>query len=549
MENSADALRLRQDLPANLPRLPTTHSGKLPVVVMKLAGACMEFEVPWDESVAEFKLRLWRIFCVTPCNQVLLCGTCKLESRSQLRSHASTVPLMLTLVVRAECPGEVVENTRKLLTAIHSGMAPCPCRQTAIVRHTYLRRRFRPVEIAGPRSGAPALEQSSQRCIHSRTKALVPGRTPAARKLRELRRKALARELQLKAIKPRAEPPPWRKTRSTEYFVDCYEPAVWAGLEPEIERTIQHYEVDLEGFRLLEFAFREGCGELALLFLRHGADPKAVSLRKALLYFRGRSRPWSPDPHKALLYFRGWSRPWSPDPLVPAPEIVFRNPAQGFALARAICDLRQRQAAMDTPPMDPLAAARVALARAATELALLCRCGGEAITKQAVAHAAGIPQADLDAHGDDLWAGWPMAFLTFSEPKSGPRRRLDPDFVRVRACVVASSFGHSQGEAFHWYDWRWLPWREPEPDREPLDKEYDLWKCRNRKWRDNSLAQRRVKRVPWATAKGSSASRSSRLARRLPKSASHNRAQVRHHRKSNTLDWDGELLDSSSACW
>jgi len=277
-------------------------------------------------------------------------------------------------------------------------------------------------------------------------------------------------------------------------------------------------------------ALRAGCGELALLCLRHGADPTAVSLRQAVVYFRGRDRPRSSDP------------------LMPSPDIVFRNPAEGFTLVRAICNLWQRQAAISKPPVDALSAARSTLARATTELALLRPYGGDRITKQEVVHAAGIPRMALDAYGDSLWAGWPMAFLTFSEPKLGTCRGLDPDFMRVRACLVASSICQPRAEVARakavWYDWRDVPWlEEAEPDHESLCKEYDLRKCRNQKWRDSNVTKRRVRRVPWATGNVTTASRSSRLARRLPKSASHIWATGHRHRKSQPPDWDGELLD------
>eukprot|EP00746_Dinoflagellata_sp_MGD_P001757 gnl/MRDRNA2_/MRDRNA2_103341_c0_seq1.p1 gnl/MRDRNA2_/MRDRNA2_103341_c0~~gnl/MRDRNA2_/MRDRNA2_103341_c0_seq1.p1 ORF type:complete len:565 (-),score=66.17 gnl/MRDRNA2_/MRDRNA2_103341_c0_seq1:162-1856(-) len=527
MEASADPPYFCSDLPATSPCIPCTRSGKLPVVVRKLSGESIEFEMTWDESIAELKVRLTKIISVTPCYQVLLCGACEMKSHCQLKSYVYEVPLVVTLVVRMECPPEVAKNTEKLLTAFRDGMAPRPCGgPNTLVGHRRVTRA--PVKSLSASPGAPAHEQAVQVCIHAQARKLVPGRTPAARKLRELRRKALQSEA-TKAAARLARPTRgyiWRRRGYQYHFLRSLEQPSWAGLEADMEHAIRHHEVDLEGYQVLKHAFREGCGEMALLCLRHGADPSAVSLHEAVAYFRGRGRLRSSDP------------------LVPAPETVFKNPADGFALVRAICHLRQCQAVMSNAPVDPLAAARATLARVATELALLQPFGGESITKQAVAHAAGIPQLELDAYGEDLWAGWPMAFLSFSEPRAGPCTRLDNDFMRVRACLVASSISssicQSQGETVHLYDWRHVPWEEPEPDLESLDKEYDLWKCRNRKWTDSNTTKRRVTRVPWATAKGASTSRSSRLARRLPKSTSHIWARGYCHRKNHTLDWDGE---------
>jgi len=485
--------------------------------------------VAWDESVAEFKVRLGRVVGVSPCRQILLCGTCELESHCPLERYASEAPLALTLLVRQSPSEEVVTNTRKLVTALRVGMAPRPCQMKTLVRCRPASHQFYRSQTSRPSSTKPVTEHTPQLCIHAQARKLVPGRTPAARKLRELRRKALAWRM---PPKPACRPPsPWG-WRAPRYYAqeDCHEQTSWAGLEADVERTVRHGEVDLEGFQVLKKALRAGCGELALLCLRHGADPTAVSLREAVVYFRGRDKPRSSDP------------------LMPSPDILFRNPAEGFTLVRAICDLWQRRAAISKPPVDGLSAARFSLARATTKLALLRSVGGDRITKQEVVHAAGMPHTELDAYGDSLWAGWPMTFLTFSEPRLGTCRRLDPDFMRVRACLVASSICQPRPEPARaravWYEWMDEPWlEEAETDLESLNKEYDLRKCCNQKWRDSWVTRRRVRRVPWATGNGTAASRSSRLARRLPKSASHIWATGRRRRKNQPLDWDVESVD------
>merc|ERR1712113_119187 len=136
----------------------------------------------------------------------------------------------------------------------------------------------------------------------------------------------------------------------------------------------------------------------------------------------------------------------------------------------------------------------------------------------------GLEQTGLDAFDkSDLWAGWPTAFLTFGTPAERPNHHFDPDFVRVRACLVASSVCASKGAKPRWYDWADVPWTEIEEEVEQLKLDYkcDLWKSRNRKWKDHVTTKRRVRRVPWATTNGSAVSRSSRLARRLPKCRRH----------------------------
>jgi len=525
MEPPADASRLCMDPPATLACMHSVHLGKLPISVIKLSGERMEFEVSWEESVAEFKLKLGQFAGVTPCCQVLLFGACELESHCQLQSYAHEVPLTLTLLVRQEPPEEVRNNTQKLMKALRVGMAPCPCPLKAIVRC----RSQMPLKKRNP-SGTSSVAQPSQSCIHAQARKLVPGRTPAARKFRELRRKALARQQQPKAIKKI-----WRQTRHSYYLENCYEQASWAGLEIDVERTIRHCEVDLEGFQVVKLALRAGCGELALLCLRHGADPTAVSLREAVKYFHGRRR-------------------MSSDPLVPPPDVVFRNPADGFTLVRAICDLWRRQEAMCRHSVDALAAARSKLARVTTELALLRPFGGEPITKEEVSRAAGMSHTECDASGDSLWTGWPMSFLTFSEPKLGTCRRLDPDFMRARACLVASSVCQPRlrqtcGETVHcgwseYYDSEY-DWRDLLPGTlDELNEGYDMWKRRNEKWRRLYTTKRRVRRVPWATRNGASASHSSRMARRFPKAPSH-WATSRRHRRNQSVGWDGQLLDTT----
>lgn len=197
--------------------------------------------------------------------------------------------------------------------------------------------------------------------------------------------------------------------------------------------------------------------------------------------------------------------------------------------------------------MEPLVAARVALARVATEMVLLQPLGSKSITKEAVAQKSGIPQAALDAFGPELWAGWPMAFLTFSTPVVRPvghLGHLDPYFVRARACLVASSVCQLQGETLRLYDWSQVPWTEPEATLElPLHCEYEVRKGQNQKWKDSNTTKRRVRRVPWATAKGASSSHSSRLARRLPKCGSHIWAQGR--KSQNYIADGGETLGQS----
>jgi hypothetical protein len=524
MEISADAFSMCPCLSANSTCM---HSGTFPVVVSMFNGEIIEFEVVWDELVAEFKMKLGQIVDVAPYCQTLLCCAGELENHYEIGRYAVEVPLLLTLVVRVECPPEVVQNTKELLTALRVGMAPRPYQQKALVRSLRPRPKsaLRSGSI-GPSSDATSNGQPFHIRINAQARKLVPGKTPAARKLREhFRRKALAKEVQLHTTR---YPYYWPQRRYTTHLSTSYEQASWAGLEADMERKIQNYEVDLDRFQVLKAALTAGCGELALLCLRYGADPCAVSMAEALKYFRRSS-----------------------DPLEPSVETVFRNSAEGFTLARAICDLWQRQAALSIPPADPLAAARARLARAATELALLQHpFGREHITKQAASHAAGLSPVELDAYGDDLLAGWPMAFLTFSEPTHGHCKRLDPDFMRVRACLVASSTSQSKGETSQLDNWiNWTPtssWGSHEqllddlnPEQDPpSEDEYNMWKFRNRKW--SNITKRRVTRVPWVTAKGTSTSRSSKMARRLPKYPGQIQARGQHHRKNHTnaTGWD-----------
>lgn len=209
----------------------SVRSGTLSVAVSKLNGENMELDVAWDESVAAFKMRLRQIHDVAVCKQLLICGACELKNGHELGSYVDRAPLVVTLLVREKIPEEVMCNTKKLLTALHDGMAPRPCQLKTVV--------FRPKTLfvrQTPMCGVPAPhEQSSQLCIHTKARKLVPGRTPAARKLREQRRKVLALELQSKVLKTPAKI--FRKGFRRRLLQDSYERVSWAGLDADIERT------------------------------------------------------------------------------------------------------------------------------------------------------------------------------------------------------------------------------------------------------------------------------------------------------------------------
>merc|ERR1719499_2858629 len=185
----------------------------------------------------------------------------------------------------------------------------------------------------------------------------------------------------------------------------------WPGLDASLDKAIRSCEVDLEGRQILSHAFRAGCGELALLLLRYGADPDAVPLHDALWCFRGRLKPGSHSPPS--------------DPRLLPSGGLLKSPTETFALARALCELLRRQGSQNTSnakaTVESLSAARVALARETTQRVLFRTFDDNRITstefKEAMAREAGIELGDLDAsEREALWMGWPTAFLTFGKP-------------------------------------------------------------------------------------------------------------------------------------
>merc|ERR1711971_417535 len=131
----------------------------------------------------------------------------------------------------------------------------------------------------------------------------------------------------------------------------------------------------------------------------------------------------------------------------------------------------------------------------------------------------------MGGFGSKLWAGWPMAFLTFDEESVLERTQLDSKFVAVRSFVVAAHWEtitrpsekktrmQSEGELQCNYH------ADLYTDGQ-IDKYIDEYEmAKSGRFHEKCFVQKhRVQRVPWRTAPGTRASCSAKFARRLPRS-------------------------------
>jgi len=263
------------------------------------------------------------------------------------------------------------------------------------------------------------------------------------------------------------------------------------------------------GMQPLHLACSLGLGELSMLLLRFDADPRACCHQKR----------WTPLQY-ALDYFA-------------------RDCWQGedYTLARACCSMLRLTGSVAqvlTDDRQAQADARNKLAHAATELALFKPFGGR-IDKAEVLSKAGIPHRILEIAGNELWTGWPFAFLRFDDAlneKSKSNNHLDPHFVDVRyrlllhnKCSVHQRCKKEAASSTTAYDE--VGYIHDESDGyasgETWEEHYATYKARNTKW-NNSRCSRRPRRVAalWNDPDASSrVSLSTRLARRgrIPRGA------------------------------
>jgi hypothetical protein len=290
---------------------------------------------------------------------------------------------------------------------------------------------------------------------------------------------------------------------------------------------------DGNGMQPLHVACSLGRGKLALLLLKHGAHIHTISWRGATPL------------DCALNYFHEAVCSSSPDYW------------EDVDLVRACCQMR-RSSCESVQTNVPLDAARMNLSTVATELALL-KPYGATLTKEEVKSKSDISAAALQAFGDELWEGWPHAFLSLRQAVDQPfgRTHYDPHFVNARWNLVCGIFRTHYEGCNARVRTAQRPSAAPSFDRSDTASTFDCRSecvavdaadyffddCRGEDWwlsRKYRCDSRRPLRVPWKYAENdwrapsrcsARVSRSSRLARQMPNGTS-NRAKAWSRRQS-----------------
>eukprot|EP00438_Fugacium_kawagutii_P017130 Skav204404 [mRNA] locus=scaffold4169:156635:158143:+ [translate_table: standard] len=241
-----------------------------------------------------------------------------------------------------------------------------------------------------------------------------------------------------------------------------------------------------DGYTPLLAACARGFGQIAETLLKYGANPdatykKADALLSALKFFEACVNASS---HKRT---------------------------EDLQLAKFCCQLRDLKIKRVLPTLSPLGQARLKLSQLAPKMAVLASPGFE-LSKAKVLERSGLSEKDAEDFGADLWAGWPLAFLSFElDLKEG--RDCDKYFVYARARVlrvlvyhVPESLKKPTRNEYHLDDTSseacsdssyhcdcpvCCPWMY-----ESLASYYETYKEQNRKWHTAKSNHRRSRRVP-----------------------------------------------------
>jgi len=266
-----------------------------------------------------------------------------------------------------------------------------------------------------------------------------------------------------------------------------------------------------DGYTPLLTACSRGLGEEANLLLEHGASPRQhlPNGDDALI--------------SALKFFQACS------------EVNARSRQEDLHLGWTCCILRAAHIRSATGLL-PLEEARLKLSQAAIELALLAPAAVSLCQKRILEKSA-VDPAVAEAFGEDLWAGWPQAFFTFSLQIPKVVHDWDKDFSVARQRILAYKLGNcekvpvdNQRRAFRpryfdeysvYSDVCTCPFCCPSLynslETDSFVTSYQLRKDQNRKWETSKANARRTRRAPFASSSGR-VSRSSRMARKLPPS-------------------------------
>ncbi|CAE7506926.1 mtpn [Symbiodinium sp. CCMP2456] len=185
-------------------------------------------------------------------------------------------------------------------------------------------------------------------------------------------------------------------------------------------------------------------------------------------------------------------------------------------LGRLCCSLRSDGIEMARRRGLPeLTLARLRLSEAATEKALLGS-AGVALRQEEILAKSGLDKSFAESLGPELWAGWPLAFLTFDLDIKTRGAKVTKDFANARSRILCFKLGQENkkpdphicsGACFD-FDVCDLSSCHPYIDMVDI-------KTRNRKWDGPICEGRRFRRVPVASGiRGHSYS--ARMARRMP---------------------------------
>eukprot|EP00929_Paragymnodinium_shiwhaense_P101803 TRINITY_DN64999_c0_g1_i1.p1 TRINITY_DN64999_c0_g1~~TRINITY_DN64999_c0_g1_i1.p1 ORF type:complete len:565 (-),score=45.08 TRINITY_DN64999_c0_g1_i1:319-2013(-) len=288
--------------------------------------------------------------------------------------------------------------------------------------------------------------------------------------------------------------------------IECIRgPALAPTVRLLLQAGISADETDMSsGTSLLHEACHAGRGEVAMLLLDNGAEPFSRS--------RGGSTPFD----LAITHFRRHSHPDS---------------VEVEAMVKAMCRMRRDPAMQQQQPASFELARRV-LSCTATEIALF-KAWGASLSKDEVAARSGLSPSTLELWGQDLWAGWPGAFLDLSATVKVPdsnRDKLDENFTLVRTRILGTrSPVAGRRESISPRDWDvesgadtsdwWIP--SVDWDLPVLEPEKHFHMHRSPYKGSTSWAggksSRRPHRLPWASSNTARFSYSSRLRMQLPK--------------------------------
>jgi len=211
-----------------------------------------------------------------------------------------------------------------------------------------------------------------------------------------------------------------------------------------------------------------------------------------------------------------------------------RPRAEDLRLAQLCLQMRAEKIAEVADGLLPRDRARLLLSQAATELALLSPTGAELSQAQVLARSGQTDQPE-----EDLFRGWPAAFLTFVVGKIPEVEVWDEGFVSARLRLLThrveeaakpptpaprrrrfhsnySEAGSIETEGY----WYFFPERVV---AESWLEQYDFHKRQNRKWETSKANGRSCRRAP-VMSRRRQVSYSARMARKMP--AEHRRFHV-----------------------